>query len=74
MISIMSDGSQEFFVYTNPTFDALENCQQFTQENAGSIRMNMIETYGPLPIDSIWCVREDKLQLLLETENPNKET
>ena len=66
MMSVYPDGGRDTYLFSEPAFSSLEECQIFTQTNAPTIRMELGAEYGPIPIDSIWCVREDKLKILFQ--------
>jgi hypothetical protein len=66
MMTTYSDGGRDTYLFSEPAFSSLEECQIFTQFNSAIIRMELDHVYPDTGLDSIWCVREDKLKILFE--------
>jgi hypothetical protein len=61
MMGTYPDGSKDVFWYTEPSFETVENCKQYVSDNAPTIKMEMQLEFGRLPVEMVYCVREDKL-------------
>ena len=61
MMSAYADGTQDMFWYAQPEFNTVQECQVFVTYNAGNIKMQMRGEFGPQPIETVYCVREDHL-------------
>ena len=67
MLSTYSDGGRDTYLFTQPQFTSVEECQVYTQINSHVIRLELDSVYPDTGLDSIWCVREDKLKILFQT-------
>lgn len=61
MMGAYADGTQDMFWFNKPTFDTVQECQIYVTLNAGKIKMHMAGQYGPKPIETVYCVRQDHL-------------
>ena len=66
MMGTFSDGSKDTFLYFEPEFDTVEQCQEYVYRQAPEIKRQMMIEYQGKPIDTVYCVREDKLEKLIE--------
>ena len=66
MMGTFSDGSKDTFLYFEPEFDTVEQCQEYVYRQAPEIKRHMMIEYQGKPIDTVFCVREDKLKKLIE--------
>ena len=66
MMGTFSDGSKDTFLYFEPEFDTVEQCQEYVYRQAPEIKRHMMIEYQGKPIDTVFCVREDKLEKLIE--------
>lgn len=64
MMGTHPDGLRDFYWYQEPQFQTVEECQTYVEYNSASIKMQMQFEFGPLPIDSVYCVREDNLTII----------
>jgi hypothetical protein len=69
MMGIESDGARNTWIYLEPKFDNFEQCQTYVYGQAPMIRQHMASEYNGQPIDTIYCIQEDKLPKLLEYNN-----
>jgi len=51
----------ESFVYTDPTFDSVEECIEYAQDNALGIHMEMMANYGT-QVGDMFCGSEEMLK------------
>ena len=63
MMGTYPDGSKDVFWYQQPQFETVEECQFYVGYNAGSIKRDMQIEFQLKPIDMVYCVREDKLDV-----------
>lgn len=63
MMGTYPDGSKDVFWYQQPKFETVEECQLYVGYNAGSIKRDMQIEFQLKPIETVYCVREDKLDL-----------
>ena len=63
MMGTYPDGSKDVFWYQQPKFDTVEECKLYVGYNAGSIKRDMQIEFQLKPIETVYCVREDKLDL-----------
>ena len=70
MMGTFSDGSKDTFLYFEPEFDTVEQCQEYVYRQASEIKRHMMIEYQGKPIEMIYCVREDRLKKI--TQPPGK--
>ena len=63
MMGTYPDGSKDVFWYQQPEFDTVEECKLYVGYNAGSIKRDMQIEFQLKPVDMVYCVREDKLDV-----------
>ena len=63
MMGTYPDGSKDVFWYQQPKFDTVEECKFYVGYNAGSIKRDMQIEFQLKPIETVYCVREDKLDV-----------
>ena len=68
MLGTYGDGSKDTFLYFKPTFETVEQCQEYVYRNAQVIRRDMTIKYQGRSIDTVYCIREDKLPKVLDME------
>jgi len=66
MMGTFSDGSKDTFLYFEPEFDTVEQCQEYVYRQASEIKRHMMIEYQGKSIDMVYCVREDKLKKVLQ--------
>jgi len=71
MMGTFSDGSKDTFLYFEPEFDTVEQCQEYVYRQAPEIKRHMMIEYQGKPIDMVYCVREDKLKKVLQQPGKN---
>ena len=71
MMGTFSDGSKDTFLYFEPEFDTVEQCQEYVYQQAPEIKRHMMIEYQGKPIDTVYCVREDKLKKVLQQPGKN---
>ena len=63
MMGTYPDGSKDVFWYQEPRFETVEECQLYVGYNAISIKRDMQLEFQLKPIETVYCVREDKLDV-----------
>lgn len=71
MIGTHSDGSRDTFVYLEPEFNSVEQCQRYVYHQAPEIRNHMMIEYEGKSIETVYCVRENKLKEILQPPGTN---
>jgi len=74
LIGLYADGTQDTYLYTEPSHESLETCQSWVQSNASGIRRDMMVQFGGKSIDRVYCMREDKLKRFLLLNDGAQET
>lgn len=65
MMSMNPSGEYDFYVYSQPSFETVEECQLYTANNYAEITQHMQEVFGDLPIENAFCITERKLNEIL---------
>jgi hypothetical protein len=65
MIGLYADGTQDTYLYTQPTHDSLEACQQYVQDYAGVLRSEMFNQFSGKSIERVFCIEEERLRQFL---------
>jgi hypothetical protein len=65
MMSMNSGGEYDFYVYSDPSFETVEDCQLYAASNHAEITQHMQEVFGNLPIENAFCITERKLNEIL---------
>jgi hypothetical protein len=71
MMGTFSDGSKDTFLYFEPEFDTVEQCQEYVYRQAPEIKRHMMIEYQGKSIDIVYCVREDRLKKVLQQPGKN---
>lgn len=66
MTGMYSDGTQDTYLYTEPTLPTLEECQAYVYNNSSALRMDMMTEFGGKQIERVFCIEEQKLKQFLE--------
>lgn len=66
MTGMTPQGSQDLYVFTDPKFDTIAECQAWSQGNVPAITYSVRREYGTRPIEEIYCMREELLKKFLE--------
>ena len=74
LIGLYADGTQDTYLYTEPSHESLEACQSWVTSNATAIRRDMMVQFGGKAIDRVYCLREDKLKRFLLLKDGAQET
>ena len=61
------DGTQDTYLYTEPTLPTLEACQEYVYVNSNALRMDMMIEFEGKPIERVFCIEEQKLKEYFET-------
>jgi hypothetical protein len=71
MMGTFSDGSKDTFLYFEPEFDTVEQCQEYVYQQASEIKRHMMMEYQGNSIEMVYCVREDRLEKILQKPGQN---
>jgi len=66
MMGTFSDGSKDTYLYFQPKFDTVEQCQRYVYENASDIKTKMQLEFMGKPIETVFCIREDKIEKVIQ--------
>ena len=66
MVGMYADGTQDTYLYTEPTLPTLEACQQYVYNYSSDIRRDMMTQFDGKSIERVFCIEEQKLKQLLE--------
>jgi hypothetical protein len=67
MIGTYPDGSKDTFLYFEPEFDTVEQCQTYVYQTAPEIKQQMMIQFQGKGIDTVFCVRQDRLPAILQS-------
>lgn len=67
MMGMYSDGTQDTYVYTQPTLPSLEACQQYVYQQSNVLRQDMMIEFDGKSIERVFCIEEEKLKKFFET-------
>lgn len=73
MIGMYADGTQDTYLYTQPTLPTLEACQQYVYNNSRVIRMDMMQEFNGKQIERVFCIEEQKLKKFLDLQKGGTE-
>ena len=76
MTGMTPTGSQDLYIFTDPKFETIAECQTWSQGNVPAIVWNVQKEYGKRPIKQIYCMREEMLKdfLINPQEDPNSKS
>lgn len=74
MIGMYNDGTQDTYLYTEPTFETLEECQQYVYNNSTLLRQEMMREFDGKSIERVFCIEEQKFRKFLELQNGGTQT
>jgi|TARA_E500000178_G_C17027825_1_gene758947 hypothetical protein len=72
MVGIGQYGQRDLFVFTNPSFDTTEECVSYVQQNTNALVLEVAQSYGYRPVESILCINSDKIPADLLSDSPNE--
>jgi len=74
MLGMNADGTKDTFLYFQPEFDTVEQCQQYVYQNSAELRKQMIVEFNGRSIEQVFCIREDKINKVLQIpKEPGKQ-
>lgn len=68
MVGIYSDGTQDTYLYSEPTLPTLEECQQYVYDNSNLLRQQMMIEFDGKQIARVFCIEEEKLKKFLNLQ------
>ena len=57
-----ADGTQDTYLYTEPTLPSLEACQQYVYQQSDVLRQEMMTEFEGKSIERVFCIEEEKLK------------
>ena len=72
IMGVYNDGGQDIYLYQKPTFNTVNECTSYVKEYATDIFQHMQQEFSMKEIERVLCVREDKLDKLLQPGGPEK--
>jgi len=63
---------KDMFVWSNPTFNSLEECVDFVKNNNGPIYLTLKQEFPNDVLDRLFCVEQEKLKKFLEINEAQK--
>ena len=66
MMGTFSDGSKDTFLYFQPEFDTVEQCQEYVYQTAPQIKQQMMIEFMGKSIETVFCIRQDRIQDVLQ--------
>lgn len=66
MMGMYPDGTNDTYVYTQPTLPSLEACQQYVYQQSDVLRQDMMIEFDGKSIERVFCIREEKLKKFLD--------
>jgi len=70
MLGINTDGTRDTFVYTQPTFDSVDACQEHVYIHSTEMGQAMMQQFQGRLIENVYCIQKDKLDILLDIQAP----
>jgi len=67
MMGTFSDGSRDTFLFFEPEFEDVEQCREYVYQSAPEIKKQMMIEFMGKPIERVLCIREDKIEKVLQT-------
>ena len=72
MMGMYPDGTQDTYLYTEPTHESLEACQLYVYNNSNILRMDMAIEFDGKPIERVFCIEEQKFKEYIESQSGTK--
>ena len=63
----------EMYVWYNPIFDSIQQCQNYASTNTIGIFNQLIKEFPGVTVEGLWCYPEPQLNELLERINAPKD-
>ena len=73
MMGMYPDGTQDTYLYTEPTLPSLEACQQYVYQQSDILRKDMMIQFDGKSIERVFCIEEEKLQQYFDFMKPGTE-
>jgi len=70
MMGTFSDGSKDTYLYFQPEFNTVEECKEHVMVYAGQIKNQMFLEFSGKPIEQVFCIRQDRIQDVLQKPEP----
>lgn len=74
LMGLHPDGTQDTYIYNDIGLRSLEQCQSWVAGSSRSIRLDMMNKFEGKPIQSVYCINEERLRQFLELNSkPGKD-
>lgn len=67
MVGMYGDGTQDTYLYTQPTLSSLEECQRYVYQQSNVIRQDMMIEFDGKQIEKVFCIEEEQLKKYLKS-------
>ena len=74
MTGMFADGTHDTYLYTNPNFNTLSECQTEVATNGDDIIKDMLIKFNGKTIKKVYCIEEEKLRQFFQTMESEKES
>lgn len=68
MATMHPGGDVEVFMFTEPTFESVEQCLAYPQTNSQAIIRKLAEEFKGAPIQNLLCATEEQIKKAFEME------
>jgi len=65
MVGTYADGTQDTYLYTQPTLPTLEACREYVSTNSDVIGLDMMIEFDGKKVEQVFCIEEKNLEQLL---------
>ena len=69
MATMYNNGDVELYMFTDPTFETVEECLAYARTNPGPIMGKLFREFNGAPLQNLLCVTEEQLRKALEETN-----
>ena len=71
MAGVMENGGRDLYVFTTPTFENIESCNQWASTNPEQVIWTVAQSYGQRPIEMVYCVDEEQVKKTVPGYDPD---
>ena len=71
MAGIMENGGRDLYVFTKPTFNSIQACTEWAQQNPEQVVWTVAQSYGQRSIDMVYCVDEEQVKRTVPGYDPD---
>ena len=78
LIAIMSftypNGNKDIFVFQQPEFDTIAECQTYFKNNSDAVFLRLYQAYPNQPPENIYCVPYEAVEEMIKRNEPVSKT